>query len=116
MAESYGGGLAAAGLQALVTTPEAAFVGGIRRLAGAIARLPGAGETVMGPSYALHPGGKGANQAVAAAKLGAEVIMLTKVGDDMFGENTIKNLKSVGIDTRHVGRVAGKSSGVAPIM
>jgi ribokinase len=61
-------------------------------------------------------GGKGANQAVAAAKLGASVVMVTAVGDDMFADNTIKNLAGLGVDTTYVKRVAGKSSGVAPIM
>ena len=61
-------------------------------------------------------GGKGANQAVAAAKLGASVVMVTAVGDDMFADATVKNLAKVGVDTTHVKRVPGKSSGVAPIM
>ena len=79
-------------------------------------RMPVKGETLEAPSFEIGHGGKGANQAVAAAKLGAEVIMLTKVGDDMFADNTIKNLAALGVDTRHVGRVPGRSSGVAPIM
>ena len=61
-------------------------------------------------------GGKGANQAVAAAKLGASVVMVTAVGGDLFADNTIKNLAGLGIDTTYVRRVAGKSSGVATIM
>jgi ribokinase len=61
-------------------------------------------------------GGKGANQAVAAAKLGASIVMVTAVGDDLFADNTIKNLAGLGIDTTYVRRVAGKSSGVATIM
>jgi ribokinase len=61
-------------------------------------------------------GGKGANQAVAAAKLGASVVMVTAVGDDLFADKTIKNLAGLGIDTTYVRRVAGKSSGVATIM
>jgi ribokinase len=81
-----------------------------------VERMPARGETVEAPSFEMGHGGKGANQAIAAAKLGAEVMMLTKVGDDMFGENTIRNLQKFGVDTTHVGRVTGKSSGVAPIM
>ena len=81
-----------------------------------VTRMPLKGETLEAPSFEIGHGGKGANQAVAAARLGAEVMMLTKVGDDMFADNTLKNLESVGIDTRHCGRVAGRSSGVAPIM
>jgi len=79
-------------------------------------RMPARGETVEAPSFEMGHGGKGANQAIAAAKLGAQVLMVTKVGDDMFADNTIRNLQKFGVDTTHVGRVAGKSSGVAPIM
>jgi ribokinase len=79
-------------------------------------RLPVRGETVEAPSFEMGHGGKGANQAVAAAKLGAAVVMVTKVGDDMFADATIRNLASFGVDTKHARRVAGRSSGVAPIM
>src|SRR5580698_7292978 len=79
-------------------------------------RMPVKGETVEAPSFEMGHGGKGANQAVAAAKLGAEVVMVTAVGDDMFADATIRNLEAVGVDTSHVRRVKGKSSGVAPIM
>jgi ribokinase len=79
-------------------------------------RMPVRGETVEAPSFEMGHGGKGANQAVAAAKLGASVVMVTAVGNDMFADNTIKNLASLGIDTTHVRRVEGRSSGVAPIM
>jgi len=81
-----------------------------------VARMPVRGETVEAPSFEMGHGGKGANQAVAAAQLGASVMMVTKVGDDMFADNTIRNLAGFGVDTRYVGRVAGRSSGVAPIM
>jgi ribokinase len=81
-----------------------------------VARMPVRGETVEAPSFEMGHGGKGANQAVAAARLGASVMMVTKVGDDMFADNTIRNLAGFGVDTRHIGRVAGRSSGVAPIM
>jgi ribokinase len=79
-------------------------------------RMPAKGETVEAPSFEMGHGGKGANQAVAAAKLGAAVVMVTAVGDDMFADSTVKNLDRLGIDTRYVRRVPGKSSGVAPIM
>jgi ribokinase len=81
-----------------------------------VTRMPTRGETIEAPSFEMGCGGKGANQAVAAAKLGADVLMVTKVGDDMFGDNTIGNFSSFGIDTRHVSKAPGKSSGVAPIM
>ena len=78
-------------------------------------RMPVRGETLEAPSFEMGHGGKGANQAVAAAKLGAEVVMVTNVGDDVFADATIRNFQSVGIDIKHVRRVAGASSGVAPI-
>jgi ribokinase len=79
-------------------------------------RMPVKGETVEAPSFEMGHGGKGANQAVAAAKLGAAVVMVTAVGDDVFADATISNLDRLGVDTTHVRRVAGKPSGVAPIM
>ena len=81
-----------------------------------VARMPVRGETVEAPSFEMGHGGKGANQAVAAARLGASVVMVTKVGDDMFADNTIRNLAGFGVDTKYVTRVPGRSSGVAPIM
>ncbi|MBN7798427.1 ribokinase [Parahaliea mediterranea] len=81
-----------------------------------IDRLPALGETLEADDFAMGCGGKGANQAVAAARLGAQVMMLGKVGDDLFADNTIANLKRAGVDTRHVHKVPGVSSGVAPIM
>ena len=78
-------------------------------------RMPGAGETLEAPRFEMGAGGKGANQAVAAAKLGSEVLMVSRVGDDLFGQNTLRNFQELGIDTRHVRAVPGTSSGVAPI-
>ncbi|HET6485502.1 MAG TPA: ribokinase, partial [Spirochaetia bacterium] len=80
-----------------------------------IRRMPKEGETIEAPRFEMGFGGKGANQAVAAALLGADVAMVTKVGDDLFGPNTKKNLERVGVDTTHVQAVPGVSSGVAPI-
>jgi ribokinase len=81
-----------------------------------VTRMPARGETIEAPSFEMGHGGKGANQAVAAAKLGASVLMVSKVGDDMFADNTIKNLAGFGVDTKYVTRAKGRSSGVAPIM
>lgn len=80
-----------------------------------IARMPERGETVEAPRFEIGHGGKGANQAVAAARLGSEVLMVSKVGDDTFGRDTLANFAAQHIDARHVGVVAGLSSGVAPI-
>jgi ribokinase len=65
-------------------------------------QFPRPGETIFGRDFSLGFGGKGANQAVAARNCGADVSMVARVGDDMFGEATIQNLKSSGIDTTHV--------------
>ncbi|WP_172379686.1 ribokinase [Vibrio sp. Vb339] len=78
-------------------------------------RMPKEGETLEAPSFKMGCGGKGANQAVAAAKMGADVVMVSKVGDDMFADNTIRNFQSYGINTQYVSKVPQTSSGVAPI-
>ncbi len=78
-------------------------------------RMPERGETLEAPDFALGFGGKGANQAVAAARLGAHVSMVTCVGDDLFGPRTRQNLADNGVDVSHVRSVAGTPSGVAPI-
>lgn len=80
-----------------------------------IDQMPKQGETLEAPEFEIGCGGKGANQAVAAAKLGSDVMMLTKVGDDLFGQNTINNFNKMGINTQYVKIVKNISSGVAPI-
>jgi ribokinase len=77
-------------------------------------RLPEAGETLVGTAFAMGFGGKGANQAVAAARLGRRVAMVNTVGDDSYGAQTMENLAAQGVETQFVRRVHG-SSGVAPI-
>ena len=64
--------------------------------------MPVPGETVIGSDFRTIPGGKGANQAVAAARLGAQVTMIGRVGDDDFGQAQLRNLGELGIDTTHV--------------
>jgi ribokinase len=78
-------------------------------------RVPAAGETLVGNSFLLGFGGKGANQAAMAALLGARVSMVACVGTDAFGNEAIENLESLGIDTRGVAIVDGAATGVAPI-
>lgn len=80
-----------------------------------IDKMPKDGETLEAANFSMGCGGKGANQAVAAAKCGADIMMMTMVGDDIFADNTIGNFKKYGIDTTFVKKVTGKSSGVAPI-
>lgn len=78
--------------------------------------FPRPGETVFGKNFEMGFGGKGANQAVAARLCGAEVLMVAKVGDDLFGQATIDNFASFGVDTTHVRIVDGAPTGAAPIL
>jgi len=79
-------------------------------------RLPRPGETLAGRHFHLGFGGKGANQAVMAARLGGHVTMIAKVGADIFGEQMTANLQREGIDTRHVLRDETRPSGSAAIV
>lgn len=74
--------------------------------------LPRPGETVLCPSYTFYPGGKGANQAVAAARLGAEVMFAGSVGKDPYGGQVLKSLKDVGINLNRV-KSKGTTTGTA---
>ncbi len=80
-------------------------------------RVPREGETVIeGLSFSTAPGGKGANQAVQAARLGIDVTMVGKVGRDMFGDQLIKSAEEAGIDTRYVMRADNASTAVGNII
>jgi len=79
------------------------------------ATLPRPGETLIGGDFKMGPGGKGANQAVAASRLGGDVSFVCKVGKDVFGDNSVKLYEKEGLDTSHVLR-SDKPSGVALIM
>jgi ribokinase len=78
-------------------------------------RLPEPGETVTGGRFARHGGGKGANQAVAAARAGARVRFVGAVGDDDLGAAAVAELEAEGVDARAVERLAGEPTGVALI-
>ncbi|MGB3786806.1 MAG: ribokinase [Phormidesmis sp.] len=80
-----------------------------------VARLPQPGETLTGSGFETVPGGKGANQAVAAARLGASVAMVGRVGDDGFGERLRSQLQTENIDTQLVGVSTQEPSGTALI-
>ncbi len=79
-------------------------------------RIPGTGETVTGGTFFMPAGGKGANQAVAAARLGAQVTLVAKVGDDIFGHQAIENFKKEGIVTDHILLDRENATGVALIL
>lgn len=78
-------------------------------------RLPKPGETVHGRRFVTGPGGKGSNQAVAAARLGADVTFVGRVGRDSFGDTALKTWDEEGINTDYVVRDADNATGVAPI-
>src|SRR5260370_6947423 len=77
--------------------------------------FPRPGETIFGKTFDLGFGGKGANQAVAARLCGANVAMVAKVGNDLFGPATIKNFETLGIDATSVSNAQGVSTVVAPL-
>ena len=79
-------------------------------------RLPGPGETVTGGTFARHGGGKGANQAVAAARLGARTALVAAVGGDDFGAEALRGLAAEGVDVDGVARLADVATGVALIV
>ncbi|MCM2575925.1 ribokinase [Streptomyces meridianus] len=80
-----------------------------------VERRPGAGQTVLGSDLAVHPGGKGANQAVAAARLGARTALLARIGDDAHGRMLLDVQRRAGVDTAGV-LVGGAPTGVALIV
>jgi ribokinase len=77
-------------------------------------KIPAIGQTLIGTGFETTPGGKGANQAVAAARLGYRVAMVAKVGDDAYGPALLENLKRAGVETAGMTQVSG-SSGLAPM-
>ncbi len=78
-------------------------------------RIPVPGETILGGDFLMVPGGKGANQAVAAARLGADVCFVARVGNDVFGRKSLENFQREGLNIRHVTLTSDAPSGVALI-
>lgn len=81
-----------------------------------VSTLPSPGVTITGGTFERHGGGKSANQAVAAARLGARVGLIAAVGDDAAGEDALADLQGEGVDVSRVGRLAETSTGVALIV
>jgi len=97
--------------------PDIVVVGSLNMdLVIGVPRMPLAGETIVGRDLQTIPGGKGANQAAAAAKLGGRVAMVGRVGDDVFGPRLIENLRRQGVDADAVRIDGGAATGVALIM
>ncbi|MCK4300144.1 MAG: ribokinase, partial [Planctomycetes bacterium] len=81
-----------------------------------VPRLPGPGETVIGGEFVTAAGGKGANQAVACARAGAQVTLIGRVGDDTLGRSALGGLERVRVNTDYVVSDAEATSGVALIL
>ncbi|CAM4349778.1 ribokinase [Bacillus manliponensis] len=97
--------------------PNIAVVGSIAMDLVAVSnKRPSAGETVIGEAFHTVPGGKGANQAVAAARLGSKVAMIGAVGEDSYGNLVRKNLENEGVFVNHVEPVTGSTTGIAHIV
>lgn len=79
-------------------------------------RIPQPGETILGHGFKTGPGGKGSNQAVAAARAGAQVAFIGRIGTDMFGEMALKVWREAGIDTATVTQMTDEATGVASII
>ena len=79
-------------------------------------RMPVKGETFIGNSFKLGPGGKGSNQAVATRRAGAETIFITKIGKDTFGEMAMKLYADEGINAEYVWEIADMATGAASIV
>lgn len=98
-------------------TPQLTVVGSLNMdLIALSPRIPQPGETIIGKRFHTAPGGKGANQAVAAANLGAQVFMVGSVGEDAFADSLLENLASAGVDHKFVTRDQENATGVALIV
>ena len=98
-------------------TPEIVVIGSLNMdLEVRVPRFPAVGETIAGTEFQMVPGGKGANQAAAASRLGARVAMMGRVGEDIFGEVLLKGLTDQGVDTRYVRRDDTANTGIAMII
>ncbi|KRX97380.1 Ribokinase [Trichinella pseudospiralis] len=88
----------------------------VQDMSSYVSRMPSPGETIFASKFVISPGGKGANQAVAAARLGASTAMVGKVGDDQFGKNSIEKLIESGVNANWVRTTQLDSTGVANVV
>lgn len=98
-------------------SPKVAVLGSLHMdLVTDTEKIPEIGETVWGGTFNMKPGGKGANQAIASARLGSEVIFIGKVGDDQFGRTILKNIEGEEIDSSFIGIDKESVTGTASII
>ncbi|MEG0779775.1 MAG: ribokinase [Oscillospiraceae bacterium] len=101
----------------MLKKPKILVVGSlVMDLIATTGRAPASGETVIGRTFRTAPGGKGANQAVQCARLGAEVTLVGQVGDDCFGRELLEATHAAGVDVSHVSRDSACASGVGHIL
>ncbi len=101
----------------MVKAPKVVVVGSVNTdMVVKAQRIPSPGETITGGTFVMPPGGKGANQAVAAARLGAKVTLVAKVGDDLLGKQSVENFEKEGIDTEYILTDPRSHTGVALIL
>ena len=101
----------------MLKRPKILVVGSLNMdVTAAARRAPNSGETVIGKKFQTAPGGKGANQAVQCARLGAQVTMVGQVGDDAFGKIMLETAQKSGVDVSHVTVDKNESSGVGHIV
>jgi ribokinase len=100
-----------------LTSPKITVVGSYATgLTMKVERLPSRGETLLGTGYRVDFGGKGSNQAVACARLGASVAFVAKIGTDSFGESALALYRDEGIETAHIQQIATAPTGVGFIV
>src|SRR6202795_1831569 len=100
-----------------MTVPRITVVGSYATgLTMKVERLPCTGETLLGTGYRVDYGGKGSNQAVGSARLGAKVNFVARIGKDAFGEMALRLYRDEGIDVAHVKQTAGTPTGVGFII
>lgn len=101
----------------MIKQPKVCIVGSINMdLVTTTNQMPEQGETVIGTAFSTYPGGKGANQAVAAARLGADVTLIGAVGDDSFGEILTKHFQAEGIHHEGISVIENEATGIASII
>lgn len=104
-------------MKTMKRNPKVCVVGSINMdMVTTTAKIPEQGETVLGESFTTYPGGKGANQAIAAARLGAEVTMVGAVGDDAFGKSLKERFRKDGVHDEAINTISHEATGVATII
>ncbi len=99
------------------SNPSVLVIGGINMdLVMKASRMPKIGESLLAQDFKMVPGGKASNYAVAVIKLGGKAKLIAKVGDDVFGQTLVDNLRKTGVEVNHIRKTSKKSTGVALVV